>query len=342
MPETIIEVYTGPQIATNTNTPVPGPQGNAGWSPAGFAVVTDGNRRVLQITDWVGGAGTKPSVVNQFLGATGIVSTAAAAVDVRGLQGLQGNPGTAGTTLPSYTGNDNKVLGLLAGALAWVAQAGGSSLPSFTGNDGKVLGLVAGALSWVTQAVGAALPTVATADNGKVLTVVSGAWAAAASTNPSTLARFIALLETPYNATSNATGYNGVTVQFEVPTVNSIPANWNATTKKYTISASGMYRLDLALNMYNLHNAPLTAQRIYIEFQRAGFAASTIEFGGTQQLDPGQGKFYYGAIDLYLKAGDVIFPNWANELSSVPVRIGSITSGTSIERTNYFGVNQIA
>lgn len=59
--------------------------GDAGWSPI-LAVVTDSARRVLQIVDWTGGQGTKPAT-DGFIGATGIVGTAALAVDVRGATG---------------------------------------------------------------------------------------------------------------------------------------------------------------------------------------------------------------------------------------------------------------
>ena len=56
--------------------------GPKGWSPA-FAIVSDGSRRVLQIVDWVGGEGTKPAT-GGFIGSTGIVGTAAQAIDIRG------------------------------------------------------------------------------------------------------------------------------------------------------------------------------------------------------------------------------------------------------------------
>ncbi len=66
-----------------SNTSKPGSQGYPGWSPQ-LAMVADGARYVLKIIDWVGGVGTKPSIVNQFIGLGGIVSSAALAVDVRG------------------------------------------------------------------------------------------------------------------------------------------------------------------------------------------------------------------------------------------------------------------
>lgn len=55
--------------------------GYDGYSPI-LAVATDGERRVLQITAWTGGAGPTPSL--GFIGPAGIVATAAEAVDIRG------------------------------------------------------------------------------------------------------------------------------------------------------------------------------------------------------------------------------------------------------------------
>lgn len=61
--------------------------GYQGWSPV-LAVVSDGDRRVHQIVDWQGGEGvTKPSVISQYIGELGIVSTPGDAVDIRGTQG---------------------------------------------------------------------------------------------------------------------------------------------------------------------------------------------------------------------------------------------------------------
>ncbi len=57
-------------------------KGNRGWTPV-FGVVTDGSRRVQQVIDWQGGEGTKPAI-GKYVGPTGLVDTAAAAVDIRG------------------------------------------------------------------------------------------------------------------------------------------------------------------------------------------------------------------------------------------------------------------
>ena len=65
-----------------------GDTGNNGWSPV-FAMVSDGERRVLQVTDWTGGNGTKPAT-GRYLGPSGFVTNIAQAVNVRGPAG----PGT--------------------------------------------------------------------------------------------------------------------------------------------------------------------------------------------------------------------------------------------------------
>lgn len=62
-------------------------QGDKGWSPI-LAAVVDGSRRVLQLVDWTGGAGTKPTAfVNYYLGSTGLTNVLADATDFRGATG---------------------------------------------------------------------------------------------------------------------------------------------------------------------------------------------------------------------------------------------------------------
>jgi len=70
-----------------------GIQGYAGWSPV-LAVVSNGSGGyVYQVSAWIGGAGAAPTA-GQYVGASGFVSTAAAAVNVQGPQGVQGPSGT--------------------------------------------------------------------------------------------------------------------------------------------------------------------------------------------------------------------------------------------------------
>lgn len=71
-----------------------GPAGDQGWSPI-FAVITDGQRRVLQIVDWTGGSGSEPTA-GDYIGPTGPVGDIADAVDLRGTIGATGPTGPAG------------------------------------------------------------------------------------------------------------------------------------------------------------------------------------------------------------------------------------------------------
>lgn len=68
-----------------------GAQGDAGWSPV-LAVEIDGDRRVLRVVGWVGGEGDAPGI-GQYVGAAGLVTDIADAVDIRGGQGDQGYDG---------------------------------------------------------------------------------------------------------------------------------------------------------------------------------------------------------------------------------------------------------
>ena len=60
-----------------------GGDGDKGWSPA-LAVVVDGARRVHQLVDWIGGAGTKPGNIGEYLGPLGFVVSIGNATDIRG------------------------------------------------------------------------------------------------------------------------------------------------------------------------------------------------------------------------------------------------------------------
>lgn len=126
-----------------------GVAGDDGWSPV-FGLVTDGERRVLQLVDWVGGEGTKPST-GQYIGPTGLVATAAEAVDLRGSQGATGAPGTNGTN--GTDGTDGREVELrvsgtnlqwrYVGDVSWItlidlSTIGGSGVPP-GGTTGQVL-----------------------------------------------------------------------------------------------------------------------------------------------------------------------------------------------------------
>lgn len=75
---------TGPKGDTGDQGPQgdPGIDGDDGWTQV-EAISVDGDRRVKQIVDWIGGTGTKPAT-GKYVGAAGLVDTAAEATDVRG------------------------------------------------------------------------------------------------------------------------------------------------------------------------------------------------------------------------------------------------------------------
>lgn len=73
-----------------------GIDGNNGWSP-NFRIVSRGEDSVLQLYDWIGGTGTKPTTTG-YLSRTGIVSNILNAENIRGLRGIQGIQGIQGET----------------------------------------------------------------------------------------------------------------------------------------------------------------------------------------------------------------------------------------------------
>lgn len=76
---------TGPQGETGP-AGADGTDGDNGWSPI-LAVVTDGERRVLQVIDWDGGEGTPPAS-GLYVGASGLVVNIVDAVNIRGAAGV--------------------------------------------------------------------------------------------------------------------------------------------------------------------------------------------------------------------------------------------------------------
>lgn len=93
---------------------VQGIAGFDGWSPL-LSVITDGDRRVLQLTSWAGGTGEEPTS-GQYIGSTGLVSDISLAIDIRGATGIQGEQGNKGedgvnaTTISSLSYNNDNSL----------------------------------------------------------------------------------------------------------------------------------------------------------------------------------------------------------------------------------------
>lgn len=71
-----------------------GLDGDNGWAPV-LAVVSDGERRVHRLTDWIGGEGTKPGNIGKYLSSGGFVTSIGSATDIRGAEGPAGDNGVA-------------------------------------------------------------------------------------------------------------------------------------------------------------------------------------------------------------------------------------------------------
>lgn len=103
----------------------------AGWTPV-LAVVADGERRVLQVADWTGGQSNKPGT-GQYVGASGLVSSIASAVDIRGASG-SGSVQTVAGVSPDVNGNvplnASNVGALAANGTATDSSKLGGQLPS--------------------------------------------------------------------------------------------------------------------------------------------------------------------------------------------------------------------
>lgn len=110
-----------------------GADGNNGWSPV-WAIVADGERRVVEITDWTGGTGTKPGT--GYLGVAGIVAAIGDAADIRGPAGA-GGAGGQKIYVDVFTSSDNwtKRSGAMwvRGKLVGAGSGGGSGRMSNTG-----------------------------------------------------------------------------------------------------------------------------------------------------------------------------------------------------------------
>jgi len=100
---------------------VDGDDGDDGWTPV-EATVTDGDRRVKQIVDWVGGTGTKPAT-GKYIGSTGLVDDIGDAVDVRGPAGADGE-GSGDVSGPSSATDGH--IALFDGATGKLIKDGGA------------------------------------------------------------------------------------------------------------------------------------------------------------------------------------------------------------------------
>lgn len=120
-PGTAASVSTAADAEGDVNLTFNIPRGASGWSPV-LSVVTDGERRVLRLVNYVGGEGTAPTIpTDNYIGATGLTNLANA-VDIRGAVGATGPAANSFTNI-AVTGQNtvvadqaNDTLTLVAGA----------------------------------------------------------------------------------------------------------------------------------------------------------------------------------------------------------------------------------
>lgn len=130
-----------------------GDDGSDGWTPV-LALIEREDDIVVQIADYTGGTGNKPSqFIGLYVGATGLVTDILDAVNIRGLRGLRGEAGldgqngegvpTGGTTGQVLTKASDDSFDT-----AWSEASGGASsfteltdTPSSLGDSGQVLGI---------------------------------------------------------------------------------------------------------------------------------------------------------------------------------------------------------
>ena len=124
--------------------------GPDGWSPV-LAVVSDGERRVFQIADWVGGETAKPAT-GGYVGSTGIVGTAALAVDIRGPQGTDGSAGPSNVlSIGTVTGGASASATITGTSpsqvLNLVLPKGDPGDPGVDGSDGAAATIAVGTVT---------------------------------------------------------------------------------------------------------------------------------------------------------------------------------------------------
>jgi hypothetical protein len=112
------------------------PSGPRGWSPV-LAIVEDGERRVLQLTDWTGGEGAKPGFIDYYLGETGFVLAIEDGTNIRGAEGTGADgQGIAAVSRTSGTGAP----GTIDTYTLWADAIGGIAIGTFdvyNGTDGQ-------------------------------------------------------------------------------------------------------------------------------------------------------------------------------------------------------------
>lgn len=94
-----------------------GDRGYKGWAPV-FSLQADGIRRVLKVSDWVGGEDAKPAI-GDYVGLTGLVPDIADAIDVRGEPGTSNSTGDMFQSVYDLTANGKVDVAEYAETVDW-------------------------------------------------------------------------------------------------------------------------------------------------------------------------------------------------------------------------------
>jgi hypothetical protein len=199
-----------------------GGTGYNGWSPI-LTVVSDAERRVLYVSDWTGGSGSKPAS-GLYVGSSGLVSNVAQAMDIRGATGATGATGSTGPTGPAGAIGPVGATGATGPAGAAATVGIGSVTTGNAGTNAQVSNSgtsSAAVLNFTiprgdTGLTGPAGPTGATGPAGTAATVTVGTTTTgtpgsnAAVSNSGTTTAAILNFTVPAGATG-ATGQTGAT-----------------------------------------------------------------------------------------------------------------------------------
>lgn len=93
----IVSSLMGASTIIQVQTSSVGAQGQKGWSPV-LQLVSSSGKSLLRVVDYVGGAGSKPTIpTDNYIGASGLTNLAGA-IDIRGAAGANGSNGANGAT----------------------------------------------------------------------------------------------------------------------------------------------------------------------------------------------------------------------------------------------------
>ena len=275
-----------------------GTNGSNGWSPV-FSVVSRGDDKVLQLVQWVGGTGTAPTTLG-YIGASGIVTNIANAVNIRGTQGDLGNNGWTPVLAVATNSSSQQVMRVLD----WILGSGDKPSTGYVGTSGIVTDIDA-----------------ATPINNVLETVLVGLSLSTktAVTNTDTLLAAIGKLQAQLTGMSNEAGqvkanYTGLSLTgftantfktFDVNSATVSLATSPTTTypKSTPNSYSGMFDSTRGISPTGrLIENPISGQvhgwRIQGTFSGKSTAGSTTEVLTLRVRNPVSGFIYNKAITL--------------------------------------------